>query len=120
MAQYIGTWNFAPLDEPITHTVEATRDNDAYKLLLKWAYEHKDIVDDPMDFYVEKVQDMVDYKIDLLYDFAILVGRDRREPLVRKWLKQCGTEYQMTTRLHDVIRGRKPLNTALKEAGFEL
>lgn len=49
-------------------------------------------------------------KIELLEDFCIIKKRnDERRRLVRKALRQCGTELRMEQMLHDVIRGNTTL-----------
>lgn len=65
------------------------------------------------------IDDIINEKVDLLYDFCILLGRhDHREKAVRTMLKECGTEYRMTIKLHDILRGRRTLNQVLKEGGL--
>lgn len=58
-------------------------------------------------------------KIELLEDFCILKRKnDERRALVRKALKQCGTEYRMEQMLHDVIRGNITIETVLARKGL--
>lgn len=61
------------------------------------------------------LQDAVDKKVSLLYDFCIL--HKRQEPQVRTLLTQCKSENEMTRVLHDVLLGRTTLTQLLKKKG---
>ena len=75
----------------------------------------------------EKVEDIVDKKINLLYDFYILKQSkqhhftDPRENAVRRFLTSVGSrcatiessEHAMTVALHDVLKGEKTLEQML-------
>lgn len=52
---YRGFWSFAPLPECTTYAVEANNEDEAIEKLTKWAFAHKSIVDEPMDFEVEEL-----------------------------------------------------------------
>ena len=73
----------------------------------------------------------VETKIAMLYEFCVLTPQvikvrkksrtelpDEREPAVRKILEQCTNEIQMEQVLHDIVVGRKSLNTMLKQKGL--
>jgi hypothetical protein len=78
-------------------------------------------------YRIEKVEDVVDKKINLLYDFYILKQSkthrftDPREGEVRRFLTNLGNqhsnvesaEYAMTAALHSVLRGDKTLDQML-------
>lgn len=53
--KYKGYWSFAPMDECTTHVVEATNEDEAVEKLITWAFAHKSIVDEPMDFEIEEL-----------------------------------------------------------------
>ena len=58
-------------------------------------------------------------KIGLLEDFCIIKKKhDVRRKLVRKALRQCGTELRMEQMLHDVIRGNTTIETVLQQRGL--
>ena len=58
-------------------------------------------------------------KIELLEDFCIIKKRhDARRKLVRKALRECGTELRMEQMLHDVIRGNTTIETVLQKRGL--
>ena len=67
------------------------------------------------------LKEMIDEKVQILYDFCILVhyGKndariDKREKRIRAMLAKCKTERQMTIVLHDVLMGRETINQLLK------
>lgn len=67
----------------------------------------------------DTLEDVVDKKISLLYDFCILkrdkyTKKDQREELVRTMLTECGTEQRITALLHDVLADRISLDELLK------
>ena len=58
-------------------------------------------------------------KIALLEDFCIIErSHDERRKLVRKALRQCGTELRMEQMLHDVIMGTTTIETVLAKRGL--
>lgn len=58
-------------------------------------------------------------KIALLEDFCILrKHNDNRRRLVRKALKECGSEIKMEQMLHDVIMGNTTLDKMLIKRGL--
>ena len=52
---YRGFWSFAPLPEPTTYAVWANNEEEAIEKLSSWAFSHQSIVDEPMDFEVEEL-----------------------------------------------------------------
>ena len=67
------------------------------------------------------LKEIIDEKVQLLYDFCILThhgksgkGKDKREKSVRAMLAECGTERKMTVALHDVLMGRETINQVLQ------
>ena len=67
--------------------------------------------------------EIINEKVDLLYDFCILKHRrwgkpDNREDAVKKMLTECGTEFRMQNALHDVLMGRIKLTDLLKQKGL--
>lgn len=67
---------------------------------------------------IEK-QDLINAKIEILYDMAILThkrgGTDAREEEVREMLSKCNSRPQMDILLHDVVRGKMSLDDLLDE-----
>jgi hypothetical protein len=92
----------------------------------KHEYLAGDFITEAAPRAVEKVEDVVDKKINLLYDFYILKKSkrtpDQREYFVRKYLTELGNQYSnvinaehaMTTALHGVLRGDKTLEQMLE------
>lgn len=67
----------------------------------------------------DTLEEVVDKKISLLYDFCVLIRekytkKDKREELVRAMLTKCGTEQRMTSALHDVLADRMSIDELLK------
>ena len=63
-------------------------------------------------------QDLIDAKIEILYDMVILRRKkggasDLREMQVRELLEKCESRYDMDTLLHDVVRGNMSIDTLL-------
>jgi hypothetical protein len=91
----------------------------------KHEYLAGDFITEAVPRAVEKVEDVVDKKINLLYDFYILKRNKReadpREYFVRKYLTELGkqyssvlnAEYAMTAALHNILRGDKTLEQML-------
>ena len=72
------------------------------------------------------LEEEVDKKVSLLYDFCILRSKshrprnDRREPTVRQMLMECGSAIRMDNALHPVLRGDCTLNELLKRKGYDV
>lgn len=71
------------------------------------------------------IEDIVEEKINLLYDFRILrrgkyKSRDSREQTVRRMLLACGNENRMETALHGIHIGDYTLNELLRMKGFAI
>lgn len=63
--------------------------------------------------------EIIKEKIGLLEDFCIISKyHDPRKKLVRKALKECGTEIKMEQMLHDVLMGNTTIDTVLKKRGL--
>ena len=67
--------------------------------------------------------EIINEKVDLLYDFCILRHRrgnkeDARENAVRQMLKKCGTETRMQIALHDVLMDKITLSELLQQKGM--
>ncbi len=69
-----------------------------------------------------KKQDLIDVKIEILYDMEILINKyvdkhtaipDTREDEVRELLSKCNSRHELDTILHDVVRGNVSLNELL-------
>jgi hypothetical protein len=64
----------------------------------------------------------VDKKVSLLYELCVLVmnkeHHDPREDALRKVLSNYTSERSLTTALHDVVVGNKPLDTFLAQRGL--
>ena len=67
------------------------------------------------------LREMIDEKVQILYDFCILAhrgkngtGTDKREKRIRDMLAKCKTERQMTIVLHDVLMGRETIDQVLQ------
>lgn len=62
----------------------------------------------------DPIEVTVDKKVSLLYDCCILYkstkGRDAREAALREILSQYTSERALTTALHDVVVGNKPID----------
>lgn len=52
---YRGFWSFAPLPEMTTYVVAADTEDEAVEMLGAWACAHRNCVDEPWDFEVEKL-----------------------------------------------------------------
>ena len=62
---------------------------------------------------------LIQQKIELLEDFCIIEKHnDPRRRLVRKALRQCGTELHMEQMLYDVLRGTTTIENVLAQRGF--
>ncbi len=99
----------------------------SYDYHRKHEYLANDFIKEAAPRKPEKVEDIVDKKINLLYDFYILKQSkthrftDPRESAVRKYLTNLGkqhatvesAEHAMTTALHGVLRGDKTLDQML-------
>ena len=58
-------------------------------------------------------------KIALLEDFCIIKKRnDERRKLIRKALRECGTELRMEQMLHDVLVGNTTIDAVLQKKGL--
>lgn len=70
------------------------------------------------------LEEEVDKKVSLLYDFRILRRKghctDPREPMVRQMLTECGSSLHMDNALHSVLRGQCTLNDLLIRRGFDM
>lgn len=68
------------------------------------------------------MRELIDEKINLLYDFCILKYKrgkeDTYENAVRKLLAECGTESRMQIVLHDVLLEKTTLTELLKKKGL--
>lgn len=69
------------------------------------------------------IEDIVEEKISLLYDFCILrrgkhKAKDSREQNVREMLLTCGNEARMEIALHGIHIGDYTLNKLLEMKGF--
>lgn len=71
-----------------------------------------------------KMQDLIDTKIEILYDMGILKKRyknkhtvipDAREDDLRDLLGKCKSRHELDTLLHDVVRGDMALKTLLAQ-----
>lgn len=75
-----------------------------------------------MEAVISKTEELINEKVELLYDFCILRHRrgeaDSREDAVRELLNKCGTESRMQNVLHDVLLERTTLTDLLKEKGL--
>lgn len=75
-----------------------------------------------MEAVISKTEELINEKIELLYDFCILRYRrrkpDARENAVRELLEECGTESRMQNALHDVILERITLTELLQKKGL--
>ena len=70
---------------------------------------------------VEPKEDIIEKKINMLYDMRILRktprSRDPREKAVRDVLASYQTEIGISNALHDIVRGDKSLRQFLVEKG---
>lgn len=68
----------------------------------------------------QKHEDLVEEKIQLLYDFYVLSpcgrykARDEREDRVRAMLSKCKTESEMMQKIRDAIHGVKTIDKILE------
>ena len=67
------------------------------------------------DTTVDTMEDAIDKKVSLLYDLCILTQKDSRETALREVLAHYTSEYTLTTALHDVVVGKKSLDTFLAQ-----
>lgn len=65
----------------------------------------------------DTLQDIIDKKVSLLYDFLVLTDKDGYETHVRTMLSQCSNEREMSVLLHDVLMGYTTLTQLLHEKG---
>ena len=78
------------------------------------------------DITPNTLEEEVDKKVSLLYDFYILHQKNRRnrndprEPMVRRMLTECGSVCNMNNALHNVVRGDCTLNELLKRKGYDV
>lgn len=77
-----------------------------------------------VDITPNTLEEEVDKKVSLLYDFHKLRQRGRysdpREPMVRQMLMECGSIYYINAALHSVLRGDCTLDELLKRKGFDV
>lgn len=70
----------------------------------------------------DTIADIIDKKVSLLYDFHILIRKDKRqdarECYVRKLLNNCGNEHRMSIVLRDVLTDRVTLDKLLEQKGL--
>lgn len=70
----------------------------------------------------DTIEDIIDKKVYLLYDFCLLTRRKRkpdpREATIRKLLADCGNESRMTITLRDVLIGRITLDDLIEKKGL--
>lgn len=75
-----------------------------------------------MEAVISKTEELINEKVELLYDFCILRYRkgkpDAREDAVRELLNKCGTETRMQNALHDVLLERITLTELLQKKGL--
>ena len=75
-----------------------------------------------MEAVISKTEELINEKVEMLYDFCILRHKrrepDAREDAVRELLNKCGTEFKMQNVLHDVLLERITLTELLQKKGL--
>lgn len=99
MKQFKGLWSFAPMWEYTTHIVEANNEDEAVEKLVKWAFEHRNCVDEPWDFEVVELATLVDR----LQTFMYCTYDTPANYIDDEWLKDKSNIAKMIALVHSSI-----------------